>query len=259
MGAEQSELVFETVALAGEILVSSGAEIFRVTETMERIAAAYGCEGFEPFVLSNGIMMTASDGRQHCLAKVRHIPLSGSRLDKVDAVNQLSREIVQGLHTPAEAHARLLEIQDMPRRPRWQQVLASGVGAGSFCYIFGGTLADGAAAFVAGLVLYLYLLVAVRGRLSKIAANITGGALVCAVAILLTNLGLGSQLSMVTVGSLVPLLPGVAFTNAIRDIADEDYISGAVRMLDVFLVVVCMAFGVGLVMTLWARLGGVLA
>ena len=44
-----------------------------------------------------------------------------------------------------------------------------------------------------------------------------------------------------------------------RDIADQDYISGAVRMLDVFLVVVCMAFGVGLVMTLWARLGGVLA
>ena len=47
--------------------------------------------------------------------------------------------------------------------------------------------------------------------------------------------------------------------NAIRDIADEDYISGAVRMLDVFLVVVCMAFGVGLVMALWAGLGGVLA
>ena len=127
MGAEQSELVFETVALAGEILVSSGAEIFRVTETMERIAAAYGCEGFEPFVLSNGIMMTASDGRRHCLAKVRHIPLSGSRLDKVDAVNQLSREIAQGMHTPEEAHARLLEIQNMPRRPRWQQVLARAV------------------------------------------------------------------------------------------------------------------------------------
>src|SRR5699024_7741992 len=51
MEAEQNQLVFETVALAGEILVSSGAEIFRVTETMERIAAAYGCEGFEPFVL----------------------------------------------------------------------------------------------------------------------------------------------------------------------------------------------------------------
>ena len=217
MGAEQSELVFETVALAGEILVSSGAEIFRVTETMERIAAAYGCEGFEPFVLSNGIMMTASDGRQHCLAKVRHIPLSGSRLDKVDAVNQLSREIAQGLHSPEEAHARLLEIQNMPRRPRWQQVLASGVGAGSFCYIFGGTLADGAAAFVAGLVLYLYLLVAVRGRLSKIAANITGGALVCAVAILLTNLGLGSQLSMVTVTPMLRPKPNASYASQSRN------------------------------------------
>lgn len=256
MEAGHNELVFETAALAGEILVASGAEIFRVTETVQRIAAAYGCPDLEPFVLSNGLMMTASDGRQHCLAKVRHIPLSGSRLDRVDAVNQLSREIARGLHTPAEARARLLEIQVMPGKPRWQQVLASGVGAGAFCYIFGGTLADAAAAFVAGLALYLYLLVAVKGRLSKIAANITGGALVCAAAILLTNLGLGSQLSMVTVGSLVPLLPGVAFTNAIRDIADEDYISGAVRMLDVFLVVVCIAFGVGLAAAGWAALGG---
>ena len=40
----------------------------------------------------------------------------------------------------------------------------------------------------------------------------------------------------------------MAFTNAIRDIADEDYISGTVRLLDVILVVVCAAFGVGLVM-----------
>ena len=87
----------------------------------------------------------------------------------------------------------------------------------------------------------------IRDR-SKIALNISGGALVTLLSILLVKLGLGARLDMVTVGAIIPLLPGVAFTNAIRDIADEDYISGTVRLLDVILVVVCAAFGVGLVM-----------
>ena len=49
---------------------------------------------------------------------------------------------------------------------------------------------------------------------------------------------------------------GVAFTTAIRDIADEDYIAGAVRMLDALLVTFCIAMGVGLVMTLYHYLTG---
>ncbi len=43
----------------------------------------------------------------------------------------------------------------------------------------------------------------------------------------------------------MPLVPGVPFTNAIRDIADGDYISGSVRMLDALLIFFCIAIGVG--------------
>ena len=89
--------------------------------------------------------------------------------------------------------------------------------------------------------------------------TLLSGALSAAIAVFSVRLyPLGNQTSII-IGAIMPLLPGLAITNAIRDIADEDYISGAVRMLDVFLVVVCMAFGVGLVMALWAGLGGVLA
>ena len=41
------------------------------------------------------------------------------------------------------------------------------------------------------------------------------------------------------------MVPGVPFTNAIRDIADGDYISGSVRMLDALLIFFCIAIGVG--------------
>ena len=181
-------------------------------------------------------------------ARVRHIPLCAARLDRVAAVNQLSREIVAGKHTPSQARAQLDKIQHMPPKPRLHQVLASGAGSACFCFLFGGDWLDSLAALLAGLVLYLYLLYIVQGRLSKIASNISGGALVTLVGILLYQAGIGHHLGEMIIGSIIPLVPGVAFTTAIRDIADEDYIAGAVRMLDALLVTFCIAMGVGLVM-----------
>ena len=52
------------------------------------------------------------------------------------------------------------------------------------------------------------------------------------------------------IGSIMPLIPGVSFTNAIRDIADGDYISGSVRMLDALLIFFCIAIGVGMAYSL---------
>ena len=243
-------------SLAGDILLASGAEIFRVEETIFPIVMAYGVESSAAFVLSSGIFLPAGSETEKDFASVRHIPLSAARLDRVTAVNQLSREIVEGQHTPAQARERLLEIQNMPPKPKLHQILASGIGSGCFCFLFGGDPIDSLVAFAAGIVLYLYLLLLVRGRLSKIASNISGGALVTLFSIVLYQCGIGHHLGEMIIGSIIPLVPGVAFTTAIRDIADEDYIAGAVRMLDALLVTFCIAMGVGLVMMAWHHLGG---
>ena len=65
---------------------------------------------------------------------------------------------------------------------------------------------------------------------------------------LLTSLGLGENLDAVVGGSIVPLVPGLAFTTGIRDIGNQDYISGSVRMLDALLTIFSVALGVGLTM-----------
>ena len=73
-----------------ELLLENGAEIFRVEETMDRICRHYGVESASQFILMNYILATAGEGHGHVFAKVRHIPVNGSHLDKVAAVNQLS-------------------------------------------------------------------------------------------------------------------------------------------------------------------------
>lgn len=243
---EKEEAVMELAMQAGHVLLENGAEIFRVEETMKRICKYYGVESESAFVLSNGIFITGGNADERFFAKVQQIPVSGSRLDKVVAVNQLSREIEQGLYTVREATAKLERIRQMPGKSNRSMIFASAVASAAFCYLFGGNLRDGLAAFLSGLVLYLYVLFIANPYLSKIVGKIGGGLTVALTCGLLYAVGIGRHLSFMMIGSIMPLVPGVAFTNAIRDMADENYLSGSVRLLDALLSFLCIALGVGI-------------
>ena len=114
-----------------------GAEIFRVEETIERISRAFGIEKCSPFVMSTGIFLTAENEEGEIYASVKHIPIQGAKLYRVAAVNQLSREIVEGKYTLEEAEERLETIKKMPGKRSFMRILAAGVGSGSFCYLLG--------------------------------------------------------------------------------------------------------------------------
>ena len=233
------EKVLETASLAGHILLENGAEIARVEETMERIARHYGVVDQNFFVLSNGIFTTGQAG----YAKVEFIPFKGAQLERVAAVNQISRDIEAGKWTVEQARERLLEIRASKPKPAWEQILGSAVGSAGFCMIFGGGLLDAAAAFVVGMLLWTFVVFA-GARMSKPIANIVGSALATLLCRVFERIGFGVSLGNMIVGSLIPLIPGVAFTNGIRDIADEDYIAGATRLLDAIMVFFCIAAGV---------------
>ena len=72
----------------------------------------------------------------------------------------------------------------------------------------------------------------------------------------LAAVGSTGSINFMIIGSIMPLIPGVAFTNAIRDIADGDYISGSVRMLDALLVFFSIAIGVGMAFSFISRVTG---
>jgi len=259
-GQELEHLVLETAVEAGHILLENGAEIFRVEETMTRICRYFGVDSGSFFVLSNGIFTTGGHGPQGRYAKVKHIPVKGAKLDRVVAVNQLSREVEEGRYTIEEVRAQLEIIRQMPGKRPVMQVFASAVGSAAFCMLFGGGILDSLVAFVAGLLLHIFVLkVSVPVGMSKIIVNLCGGALVTLVCIVGYNIGVGQNLSHMISGSIIPLVPGVAFTNGIRDIADGDYISGAVRLLDAIFVFLCIAIGVVLMFTVYQRvMGGVM-
>lgn len=252
----QEELVLELAQQAGHVLLENGAEIFRVEETMERICSFYGVRSENAFVLSNGIFMTAGDSREGTFARVQQILVGRTNLAKVTAVNQLSREIAEGKYTVEEAQRILEDIKRMPEKRKSVKILGSAVGSWAFCCLLGGTLEDGMVAFVAGFILYIYVLQVANPFLSRIVGTIGGSALVTLICGLAHLAGLGQHLNSMIIGSIMPLIPGVPFTNGIRDVANEDYLSGAVRMLDATLIFFCIAIGVGMGISLLGMLAG---
>ena len=221
---EDDTSILELSFQMGETLLKNGAEISRVQETMERVARAYHAEEFNVYVLTNAIFATGVEQGVERSVELKHIPSTSTHLGRISAVNQLSREIAQGQHT-----------------------LACGVGSAAFSYLFGGDLFDACTAFVCGLVLELYLYWVGKHGLSKFLTNLSASALVTLCGALFLFLGFGHNMDKIIIGSIIRLVPGVALTTSIRDFFNGDYLSGAIRMLDAFLVGGCIAVGVGVV------------
>ena len=70
------------------------------------------------------------------------------------------------------------------------------------------------------------------------------------------SLGLPLLYDKTIIGSIMPLVPGIALTTSIRDFFNGDYLSGAIHMIDAILTAFCIAVGVGTVMTIYHLLMG---
>ena len=246
---------------AGRILLKNGAEIFRVEETITRICHRFHVEHIDVFMLSHGIFVSAENGMEETYTKVKPIPLSASHLGIVAEVNALSREIEAGHMGIDEASEKLKEIDKMPSKNGYFQIVAAGIASGTFGYMLGATESESMMAFFIGCILYVWVLFSKKHGLSKMLVNIAGGVIITTLAICFRHLAHMEELRIdgMIIGGIMPLVPGLAFVNAIRDIADSDFLSGTVRMIDAILVFVYIAIGVGVTLSIYNNMiGGLL-
>ena len=244
--------VLEVASIAGHILLENGAEISRVEDIMTRISTYYGVDKGNFFVLSNGIFTTGSNGgkvakaggQASTYANVEFIPIRPIQLQKVVQVNQLSYDISAGKCSLEEARTRLEAIRSAPAKPMWEQTLGSALGAAGFCAVFGGGWVDCAAAFVVGLLLYVFVLLVSGRYMSRIVGGICNALLATLLCLAFHRIGFGSSLANVIIGAVMPLIPGVPFVNGVRELANADYLAGLTRLTDALLGFFCIAIGV---------------
>lgn len=235
--------VLELAGHAGTILLQNGAEIFRVQETMIHILTAFGVQDFNVYVISNGIFATVDEHAEEPLSLVRHVPLGSVNLSRIDAVNHISRQISAGRLSVEAAEAKLVKAETLTPEKNWVHVLACGLGAAGFCYLFGGKLLDSVAAFPIGVLLQLYLFWASTRR-GHFMPFIWGSLMVTLMSAAVCVLFPALQFDRVVIGGIVPMVPGVSFSTSFREFFNGDYLSGVIHLISAILTASCMAIGV---------------
>ncbi|MEG0961680.1 MAG: threonine/serine exporter family protein [Lachnospiraceae bacterium] len=242
---QESKRILNFAVSIGEALLKNGGEVYRVQETVGRILEAYGILDYNVFVITNGIFATVHEQKADASSMLRYVPIGEINLRRVADINQLSREICSKSCPLEEAYEKLKIYENSPCTKGWVRILACGMGSASFCYLFGGRPYDSILSFFLGMLLEVFLLASTRHHTSKFMVNIIGSFIVTLGSLILYSSGIGILFDKVIIGGIIPLLPGVALTNSIRDLFSGDYLSGGIRLMDALLTAFCIAIGVG--------------
>jgi uncharacterized membrane protein YjjP (DUF1212 family) len=242
---EQPFDIIEVCLLAGKIMLRSGAETYRVEDTMTRIAAAYGILHSHSYVTPTGIIFSIDS---HHPTKLVRIVDRSTNLQKVAKVNSVSRLISSGDLTVKEALEQLKEIErDAHAYPIWVQIAAASISSGCFLIMFQGGWTDFLPALITGgigfsCLIYLHQLVEIKFFAEFLASLVIG-----LISVLFVLLNIGNELDKIIIGSVMPLVPGLLITNAVRDLMAGHLVSGISKGAEAFLTACAIGAGVAIV------------
>ena len=237
---------------AGMILLESGAETYRVEDTMTRICKAYGADVVDAYATPTMILISFSiDGE--LVHNIKRTSIKSVDLTKVDKVNDISRRVSSKHMSLNELMSCLDELDHVKLYPYWLQILGAAMSTFGFGLFFGGSLKDSLCAFILGALLKMFLIVLNRIEFNAFFTNLLGGSFVTIGAFGCLALGICDSLDIVIISSIMLLVPGLAVTNAIRDSVSGDLFSGLARTTEAIFIAVAIALGSGIV---FALLGG---
>lgn len=239
-------------------LLKSGAEIYRVEESIQRLLTAYGVPQADPFVIPNCIIVSFLTPQGKTLTQVRRMPSHGTDVDLIERYNDLCRRLCRETPPLEEARRQLAHIWETRRSYSFPVLLLAYVAVTSFfCLFFGGSVRDALCAGVCGLAIGLALEAMTRLRANLFFKSMLGAALSAFFAIFFTRLGIAQHTELVIIGALMALVPGIIFTNAIRDVMAGDMVAGITKIADALLTGVSVALGTGFALSLARLLWGV--
>ena len=232
--------------LASELgynLAMSGAETFRVEESISRVLAAYEIEA-EVFVIPNCMHISIEPVVGRPQTRMRRIGYHGNDLDAVEKYSNLSRRICAEKPAPEIAAKWLAEVKEQSRRyPFALYLLGYALGALGFSIFFGAGIVDALLAGLCGVLVGLILKWMDRLHANDFFRTIASVFPMALFAYTLNAFFPSVRSDCVIIGSLMILVPGLLFTNAMRDIIYGDTNSGINRIVQVLLIAAAIALG----------------
>lgn len=239
----------------GERMLVCGAEVHRVEDSIKRMCIAFGASRVDVFIITSSMIATVYKDEQS-YTQTRRITATGTDYQTLHLLNGLSRKICSTEMSAAEIKKEYDEILKTKPYPFWLVCIAYCAIAGSFSLFFSGGIKEAAVAAVIGIILSFAALFSDKVSMNKIFAKFISSFIMTSLAFFALKLGLITKVDNVIIGNIMLLIPGIGFTNALRDLFMGDSIAGLLRTIEAVLTALAIALGYFL---LTFFLGGVAA
>lgn len=249
-------LLLEMATGLGYRLAMSGAETYRVEESVSMVLQSYGLEA-EVFCIPNLLIVSLNSLGDRPMTRMRRIGLHGNDLDAVEQFNNLSRRLCSQTPDPQTAMQWLDEtVQGLRSYSPFVNGFGYFLGSFGFSLVFCGTLLDAFWAGVCGLLVLLIDNFMDSIRSTQFFRVITAAFFSAGLAYLLNAMGLIHNPDASIIGTLMLLVPGLLFTNAMRDFMYGDTNSGLNRVVLVLLIAVAIALGTAAALWITTQIWG---
>lgn len=222
-------------------MMQNSAEMYRVEDTILRIGRKAKVE-IVSYTTQTGIFIGVEGVGNVRMAQIQERRIN---LDKVTKANQLSREFANDELTEDEFLARLIALEkEKLFFPMWLEILSAATISGGMMILFGGILPDVPATFLIGGIAFIFYLIMLKNLKIKVFAEFMASLLAGVLVISAIRLGLVSMMNTVLIGSVMPFVPGVHITNAVRDLLAGHLLSGISRFFEAIMTACAVGFGI---------------
>lgn len=233
---------------AGELLLTYGAEVSRVEDTIQRLEHVCGFDLVDVFTITSCIVATVRLPDGGSITQSRRIKARVTNLGRVAKINALSRRFCAGALTLAEFRTAVQAIRDERPTPAWQELLLYMVISFSLSIFFGGNLADGIAASLSGMVLFAMIRMSTTLQKNSLLQTAICSAVTALAVLLLVRAGIGVHPDKIMIGNIMLVIPGIQLTTSLRDMINGDTISGLLNLSEAILKAISVALGFALVL-----------
>lgn len=227
----------------GEQMLISGAEVHRVEDSIQRICYALGAVRADIFIITTSMVVTVFDEHGKSYTQTRRIASIGNNMEKLHKLNELSRRICDKKISESEIAAEIEIIKNIKTYPKWLEFICYALIASAFTFFWGGGVFEALVSVFIGIAVCAVINLSDRIVKNKIFSRFAASFAATALAYAALKTGVIGSVDKVIIGNIMCFIPGIGFTNALRDLFTGDSIAGILRFIEAVLIALAIAAG----------------
>lgn len=232
---EEAEKILVAVLDFAGAMLNCGAEVSRVEDTIRRICMSYGAKRVDPFVITSSILVTMQLQDESTVTQIRRVSGNTTNFTRLEELNDLSRKICQNHYPVEEFREKFQEKMNatIPTKGVYRKTFFGYlISTFSFAIFFGGNIYDGFAALFIAAIMWLMDYFFRKIINNQMLFLMIASFFMATIAVMISSTNSIFHQDKIIIGDIMLLIPGLAMTNAIRDIFSGDTVSGLLKLCE---------------------------